>query len=125
MVSMVIREYKGVLKCTSKERDAFISAHPDSAMAAKLAAEPNWNSSSTLLLEPGAAAGKDKYFDAEQLMEQTKLAMDVFDATHMVPGRWAYFPCASFRSLYPCYVPRAWPQSCMAPPRVLQSHILL
>ena len=95
MVSMFISEYAGVLRCTREERDAFIAAHPDSSMAAKLAAEPNWNGSSTLLLEPGAAAGKDKYFDAEQLMEQTKLAMDIFDATHMVPGRWAYFPCAS------------------------------
>lgn len=56
-------------------------------MAAKLMADPNWSGISTLILEPGAAPGKDKYFDAEQLIEQSKLVMDIFDTTHVAPGR--------------------------------------
>jgi hypothetical protein len=74
MVSMFITELHGLLECTPAQRDEYILKHPQSHMAAKFAAEPSWNGSSMLILEPGAAAGKDKYFDAEQLMEQTKLA---------------------------------------------------
>ena len=91
MVSMFVSELEGILRCTVQQRDAYISAHPDCCMAAKLQAKPDWDGSSTLILEPGAAPGKDKYFDADQLQEQTKLAMEVFEATHTMPGRWEYF----------------------------------
>ena len=90
MVSAFISELHGLLRCTAAQRDAYIAKHPQSHMAARLAAEPTWKGSSMVIIEPGAAAGKDKYFDAEQLMEQTKLAMEVFEATHIAPGRWVW-----------------------------------
>ena len=93
MVSAFISELHGLLRCSQLQRDAYIAQHPNSHMAAKLAAEPSWKGSSTIIIEPGAAAGKDKYFDAEQLIEQSKLAMDIFEATHFSPGRWVYHRC--------------------------------
>lgn len=82
MVSVFISELYGVLKCTPAQRDAYIA---DSHMAAKVSAQPSWNGSTVLILEPGTAPGKDRYFDKEQLIEQTKLAMEVFEATHLHP----------------------------------------
>ena len=79
MVSAFISELHGILRCTPAQRDAYIALHPQSHMAARLAVEPTWNGSSTLILEPGAVPGNDKYFDAEQLLEQTKLAMEIFE----------------------------------------------
>ena len=104
MVSMFITELHGILECTREQREAYMSAHLNSYMAARLAAQPDWNGSSTLILEPGAAPGKDKYFDAEQLIEQTKLAIEVFEATHFAPERWAFHPAGhapSSRASYP------------------------
>lgn len=99
MVSAFISELKGFLKCSEDERMAYIQSHPNSAMAAKIAKEPNWSGSSTLILEPGAAPGKDKYFDAQQLLEQTQLAMEIFEATHRAPARWAYhYVCGANQS---------------------------
>ena len=110
MVSKFISELHGDLRCTAAERDAYISTHPGSHMAARLASEPTWNGSCQLILEPGAAAGKDKYFDAEQLIEQTKLAKEIFEATHFAPDRWAYHPVqgsSSARS-YPLAFEAVW-----------------
>ncbi|KAL3892813.1 MAG: hypothetical protein SGPRY_014761, partial [Prymnesium sp.] len=88
MVSMFLSELKGVLKCSRQQMTDYLAKHPKLHMAAELMADPNWSGISTLMLEPGAAPGKHKYFDAEQLNEQSKLAMDIFDATHVAPGRW-------------------------------------
>ena len=80
-------------------------------MAAKLAAQPAWDGSTTLTLEPSAAPGKDKYLDAEHLLVQTKLAIDVFEATHFAPGRWAFHPSkhgAVSRSTYPTAFEAVW-----------------
>ena len=107
MASAFITELHGFLRCTPVQRDAYISEHPQSAMAAKLAAEPAWNGSTTLLLEPGAGPGKDAYFDADQLLVQTKLAMDVFEATHFAPGRWVYHP-SKFGKVSPTTYPLAF-----------------
>ena len=87
MVSEFISELHGRLRCTPAERDAYVAKHPQSEMAKRLAAEPAWNGSAVVIIEPGAAPGKDKYFDSAQLLEQTKLAMDVFDASHVAPAR--------------------------------------
>ena len=114
MVSMFISELHGKLNCTPAQRDAYIQAHPNSVMAEKFRAEPAWNGSSSILIEPGAAAGKDKYFDAEQLMEQTKLAMDVFDATHIAPGRWCHHQ-TKFGDISRATNPIAF-ESCWCPP---------
>jgi hypothetical protein len=120
MVSAFISELHGHLRCTLAQRDAFVAAHPQSIMAARLAAEPSWSGSSMLILEPGAAgSGKDKYFDAAQLMEQTKLAMEVFEATHVAPGRWAYHPSRHgpvTATTYPISVEAVWlpPTPCKA-----------
>ena len=71
MVSMFISELRGKIRCTPEQMHTYIALHPQSHMAAKLLATPLWDGDSMLLLEPGA--GKvDKWFDAEQLMEQTK-----------------------------------------------------
>lgn len=94
MVSMFLSELKGVLKCSRQQMTDYLAKHPKLHMAAELMADPNWSGISTLMLEPGAAPGKHKYFDAEQLNEQSKLAMDIFDATHVAPGRWVYHPCS-------------------------------
>ena len=94
MVSMFISELQGRVRCRQEQMRAYIALHPESHMAAKLKATPSWDGDSMLLLEPGA--GKvDKWFDAEQLMEQTKLVSEVFEATHFAPGRWVYHPCAT------------------------------
>ena len=117
MVSAFLSELHGVLRCTTAERDAYISKHPSSAMAAKLAANPGWSGSSTIMIEPGAAPGKDRYFDAEQLMDQTKVAMDVFDATHITPGRWVYHPTnPAHGAKYPLVHSKVWlpPTPCKA-----------
>ena len=90
MVSAFISELLGHLRCSAAQRDEYIAKHPQSYMAARLAAEPTWTGSSLIMIEPGAAPGKDRYFDAEQLIEQTKLAMEIFEATHIAPGRWVW-----------------------------------
>jgi hypothetical protein len=103
MVSMFISELQGVLRCTPSQRDAYIQSNPQSHMAAKLTAQPDWDGSSTLILEPGAAPNKDKYFDAEQLHEQTKITIEIFEATHFAPGRWAHHPSAQRRTTSATY----------------------
>ena len=113
MVSAFISELHGIVRCTVAERDAHITSNPQSSMAKKLAAQPDWDNSSTLVLKPGAAAGKDKYFDAEQLIEQTDLTMEIFDATHAAPGRWVYHPSSSHLASaslrgYPCSFEAVW-----------------
>ena len=119
MASAFVSELSGILKCTNEQRDAYILTNEAPAMKAKLAINPAWNGSSTLILEPGAAAGKDKYFDAEQLHEQTKLAMEVFEAAgHTAPGRWAYHVSKSgrpSRATYPLAFVPVWcpPVACM------------
>ena len=118
MVSAFISELHGILRCSAAERDAYITHHPNSHMAARLAAEPLWDGSSTIIIEPGAAEGKDKYFDAEQLMEQTKLAMEIFDATHISPGRWVHHRSKHGRTsnaTYPFAFKSVWlpPTVCM------------
>ena len=117
MVSIFVSELNGILRCTPAQLNAYVAANPGSAIAAKIAAEPAWDGSSTLILEPGAAPGKDKYFDAEQLHVQTKLAMEIFEATHHAPGRWVYHPSrrgGSSRSTYPSSFTAVWlpPTSC-------------
>lgn len=119
MVSAFISELKGILRCSPAQRDSYIADHPQSYMAARLAADPTWNGSSTLIIEPGAAAGKDKYFDAEQLMEQTKLAMEIFEATHVSPGRWVFHKEKhgyASPATYPLAYPAEWlePMPCQA-----------
>ena len=60
---------------------------PASILAPKLS-DPTWDHlDARLILEPGAGAGKDKYFDGEQLVEQQKLAKEVFEASHVAPAR--------------------------------------
>ena len=69
---------------------AYAAANPNSIIATRVAAgKAEDGVEARLILEPGAAAGKDKYFDNEQLIEQTKLAMEVFDAMerHVAPAR--------------------------------------
>ena len=88
-------------------------------MTAKLASQPDWDGSSTLILEPGMAPGKDKYFDAEQLHEQTRLAIEVFEATHFSPGRWVHHPArrgSSSPATYPHAFNSVWcpPTPCKA-----------
>ena len=119
MVSAFISELHGLLRCSPAQRDAYIRDHPHSEMAAKLVAEPAWDGSSTLILEPGAAPGKDKYFDAEQLLEQTALAIEVFEATHFAPGRWVYHPSKHGKvtsATYPLAYTAVWlpPTGCKA-----------
>ena len=92
MLSMFISELHGRLRCTRAQRDAYIQENRDGAMAKKLAALPSWDGDSMLMLEPGAGRN-DKWFDAEQLIEQTKLAVEVFEASHFSPGRWVSYEC--------------------------------
>ena len=120
MVSKFIGELRGDVRVTPAERDAYIAAHPGSVMAQKFASDPSWDGSSQLVLEPGVAPGKDAYFDAEQLIAQTNLAMDVFEASHIAPGRWLYHPNGRLRgqargSTYPCAYEAVWcpPVTCM------------
>ena len=118
MVSMFISELHGILRCNQSQLDTYIREHPQSHLAAKVAANPSWSRSSTLVLEPGAAPGKDKYFDAEQLIEQTKIAREIFEATHVMPGRWAYHPShrgPTSNATYPYSFEAVWlpPARCM------------
>ena len=90
MVSEFLSEHAGRLRCSKAEAVAYAASHPHSIIAgivAKGGAEEGMDA--RLILEPGAAAGKDKYFDNEQLIEQTKLAKEVFDASerNVAPAR--------------------------------------
>eukprot|EP00966_Prymnesium_polylepis_P162318 3751537-Prymnesium_polylepis.1 len=90
MVSEFLSELAGRLRCSRAEAMAYAAANPNSIIAARVAAgKAEDGVEARLILEPGAAAGKDKYFDNEQLIEQTKLAMEVFDAMerHVAPAR--------------------------------------
>ena len=116
MVSMFVSELRGILRANKEELAAYAEAHPSSQVAAKLAAQPTWDGSSTLILEPGAAPGKDKYFDAEQLLEQTKLAQEIFEATHFAPGRWVFHP-SSQRFASPATYPQSFTSVWLPPTR--------
>ena len=57
-----------------------------------------------LILEPGGAVGKDNYFDNAQLLTQTKLAMEVFDAmVHGAPPRWCVKGGTMDRDIFKSY----------------------
>ena len=99
MVSEFLSEYKGRLRCTLAEAEAYAAEFPQSLIAEKLVvyrAQPDatkrWNLDCRLILEPGSAPGKDKWFDAEQLYEQSKLALGVFEASHFAPARDVFVP---------------------------------
>ena len=88
MVSEFLSELGGRLVCSKVEAERYAMANPGSRIAQKVAAgEAKDGVAARLILEPGA--NKDKYFDNEQLMEQTRLAMEVFNAMdrHVAPAR--------------------------------------
>ena len=90
MVSEFLSELSGRLRCSKAEAEAYAAAHPASKIASLLVSgQAEAGVAARLILEPGATAGKDKYFDNDQLIEQTKLAMEVFDAMarHVAPER--------------------------------------
>jgi hypothetical protein len=95
MVSDFLSELAGRLRCTKAEAEAYAVSNPDSRIA-QLVEEDKAEQGveARLILEPGGAAGKDNYFDNAQLLTQTKLAMEVFDAMerHRVPPRDVRLP---------------------------------
>ena len=86
MVSDYLSEWRGRLRCTQEQAVAYATEFPASLIAQKLS-DRAWNFDARLILEPGAGRGKDKYFDGDQLVEQQKLAMEVFEASHVAPAR--------------------------------------
>jgi hypothetical protein len=81
MVSEFLSEHAGRLRCSKAEAEVYAASHPGSRIAVKVAKGDAENGvEARLILEPGAAVGKDNYFDNDQLIEQTKLVMEVFDA---------------------------------------------
>jgi hypothetical protein len=86
MVSEFLSELRGRLRATHAECATYAAANPSSLIARKMQ-DPKWERDCRLILEPGAGPGKDAYFDADQLMEQYKLAGEVFEATHFAPAR--------------------------------------
>jgi len=95
MVSEFLSELAGRLRCTKAEAEAYAVSNPDSRIA-QLVEEDKAEQGveARLILEPGGAAGKDNYFDNAQLLTQTKLAMEVFDAMerHRAPPRDVRLP---------------------------------
>lgn len=86
MVSDYLSEWRGRLRCTREQAVAHATEFPASLIATKLS-DPTWNFDARLILEPGTGKGKDKYFDGDQLVEQQKLATEVFEASHVAPAR--------------------------------------
>ena len=87
MVSEFLSELGGRLRCSDAEAQAYAALHPDSRIAALVSGSKRVEA--RLILQPGAAAHKDDYFDNKQLLEQTKLALEIFDAMdrHIMPKR--------------------------------------
>ena len=100
MISEFLSEHAGRLRCSKAEADAYAAARPQSLIAKKLAegkVDYAGGVEARLTLEPGAAKGKDNYFDNEQLIAQTQLAMEVFDAMgrHVAPAREVVRDCVT------------------------------
>ena len=95
MVSEFLSELSGRLRCTKDEAAAYAAHNPDSRIAQLVKdGKAEQGVEVRLILEPGGAAGKDNYFDNAQLLTQTKLAMEVFDAmeSHKAPAREVLLP---------------------------------
>ena len=74
---------------------AYAATHPGSVIAGIVQrGAVEGGVEARLILEPGGAPGKDKYFDNDQLINQTKIAMEVFDAMnrHVAPARDVVMP---------------------------------
>ena len=89
MVSEFLSELRGRLRCTKAEAEAYAAEYPASIIATKLLPQygDKWAGDCRVVIEPGTGPGKDKYFDNEQLMAQTEIAMEVYSATHFAPAR--------------------------------------
>ena len=86
MVSEYLSEWRGRLRCTREQAEAYAADIPSSLIAGKLS-DPWEHLDARLILEPGTGVGKDKYFDGDQLVEQQKLAKEIFEASHVAPAR--------------------------------------
>ena len=101
MVSEFLSEVHGRLRATPEQLQLYAAEHPASLVSQKLgranaehnAARPvesgakGWAGDARIILEPGAGAGKDAWFDSAQLSTQSRLAMEIFEATHFAPAR--------------------------------------